>query len=93
VSREREGEREGEGERERGRERLREREAYLFSHIYCYSDYIRMLLLSQYGGWYSDLDMVIIKNMSELRNVVASDAVSQHSEKVKRREKGIREIE
>jgi hypothetical protein len=42
--------------RGRGRERDSERDAYSLSNMYYYSDYIRMLLLSQYGGWYSNLE-------------------------------------
>ena len=40
------------------------------------SDVIRLYLIRHFGGWYSDLDMVILRQLSDLRNVIASDSVS-----------------
>ena len=37
------------------------------------SDAIRIILIFKYGGWYSDLDMVIIKPLTELQNVLSCD--------------------
>lgn len=36
-------------------------------------DAIRLVLLHKVGGWYSDLDMVFLKSVKHLKNVVASD--------------------
>ena len=38
-----------------------------------YSDAIRLVLVYKYGGFYSDLDMVILKPLTELRNVLSCD--------------------
>ena len=38
-----------------------------------FSDAIRLALLYKYGGFYSDLDVVILKSISHLKNVIASD--------------------
>ena len=32
------------------------------------------MLLYKYGGWYSDLDMVITRSLASLKNVMASDS-------------------
>ena len=37
------------------------------------SDAIRLALLYKYGGFYSDLDVVILRGISHLKNVIASD--------------------
>jgi mannosyltransferase OCH1-like enzyme len=42
-----------------------------------YSDAIRLFLISRFGGWYSDLDMTIIRQLSQYRNVIASDNVME----------------
>ena len=39
----------------------------------CFSDAIRLALLYKYGGFYSDLDVVVLKGISHLENVFASD--------------------
>lgn len=41
------------------------------------ADATRLLLLNRFGGFYADLDMVIIKDISHLHNVVASDQVTE----------------
>ncbi len=38
-----------------------------------YSDAIRLLLVHKFGGWYSDLDMVIIKALDKFKNVLGCD--------------------
>ena len=38
-----------------------------------HSDAIRIALIYKYGGWYSDLDMVFLKSIKNLRNVLGSD--------------------
>ena len=47
-----------------------------------FSDVIRLILLSKYGGWYSDLDIVFIKKIISLSNVAASDNFFDKSKKV-----------
>lgn len=37
------------------------------------SDALRLLLIRKYGGWYSDLDVVFMKDTSHLRNVITGD--------------------
>ncbi|XP_059090953.1 uncharacterized protein LOC131886592 [Tigriopus californicus] len=37
------------------------------------SDALRLLLIQKYGGWYSDLDVVFMKDTSHLRNVITGD--------------------
>jgi len=48
--------------------------------IWCYtslnfifSDAIRLFVIKNFGGWYSDLDMVFLKRIDNLKNVLASD--------------------
>ena len=43
-----------------------------------HSDAIRIALIHKYGGWYSDLDMVFLKPINHLTNVLASDAFHFH---------------
>lgn len=38
-----------------------------------FSDALRLLLIRKYGGWYSDLDVVFMKDTSHLRNVITGD--------------------
>ena len=38
-----------------------------------YSDAIRLVLVYKYGGFYSDLDMVILKPLTKFRNVLSCD--------------------
>ena len=38
-----------------------------------FSDAIRLALLYKYGGFYADLDVVVLKSISHLKNVIASD--------------------
>ena len=40
------------------------------------ADALRLLLIHKYGGFYADLDFVILAELSALANVVASDQVS-----------------
>ena len=47
--------------------------SHFFHTYYFFSDVIRLLLLHLYGGWYSDLDIVFVKDVTKLENVVASD--------------------
>ena len=42
-----------------------------------FSDAIRLFLINRFGGWYSDLDMTIIRQLSQYRNVIASDNVME----------------
>lgn len=44
-----------------------------------YSDAIRLILIHKYGGWYSDLDMMFLKPINHLENVLSSD----HADDVK----------
>jgi len=37
------------------------------------ADALRLLVIARYGGFYSDTDVVFIKSVAELRNVIASD--------------------
>ena len=37
------------------------------------SDAIRIALIYKFGGWYSDLDVVFLKSISSLKNVIGSD--------------------
>jgi len=39
------------------------------------ADALRLLLIDKYGGFYADTDFVILKPLTELRNVIASDQV------------------
>ena len=41
-----------------------------------YSDILRLLLVHKYGGWYSDLDVLFLKPLNELENVIGCDDVS-----------------
>lgn len=34
---------------------------------------MRLLLILEHGGWYSDLDMVFLREVSGLRNVISGD--------------------
>ena len=43
-----------------------------------HSDAIRIALIHKYGGWYSDLDMVFLKPINHLRNVLGSDSFQIH---------------
>ncbi len=41
-----------------------------------YSDAIRLILIHRYGGWYSDLDMIVLQSLKSLpNNAIASDQV------------------
>ena len=40
------------------------------------ADALRLLLVERYGGFYADLDFVIIKSLKGLKNVIASDQVN-----------------
>ena len=40
------------------------------------ADALRLLVVYRYGGFYSDQDMVIIKNLHHLKNIIASDQVT-----------------
>ena len=39
------------------------------------ADALRLLLIERYGGFYADLDFVILKSLTGLQNVIASDQV------------------
>ena len=39
------------------------------------SDSLRLVLIYKFGGFYSDIDMIVIKDMSKLRNVFANIGV------------------
>jgi len=41
------------------------------------ADALRLLLVERYGGFYADLDFVIIKSLKGLKNVIASDQVTK----------------
>ena len=43
-----------------------------------HSDAIRIALIHQYGGWYSDLDMVFLQPINHLKNVLGSDSYHDH---------------
>ena len=47
-----------------------------------FSDVIRLILISKFGGWYSDLDMVFLRQVTALANVVASDNFYDQKAKV-----------
>ena len=48
-----------------------------FEIIPLYSDAIRIMLIYKYGGWYSDLDMVILKPLTEFQNVLSCDEIPE----------------
>ena len=39
------------------------------------ADALRLLLIHRYGGFYADSDFVIFKDLTKLKNVIASDQV------------------
>ena len=39
------------------------------------ADALRLLLVHKYGGFYADLDFVILKDLKHLKNVITSDQV------------------
>ena len=41
-----------------------------------YSDILRLLLVHKYGGWYSDLDVIFLKSLNNMENVIGCDDVS-----------------
>jgi len=41
------------------------------------ADALRLLLLHRYGGFYADSDFVILKDLTQLKNVIASDQVAR----------------
>jgi lactosylceramide 4-alpha-galactosyltransferase len=41
------------------------------------SDAIRLLLVHNYGGWYSDVDIVFMRSLRNLRNVISGDHVTR----------------
>ena len=45
-----------------------------------YSDAIRLVLIYKYGGWYADLDIIFLKTVEHLRNVIASDQLLMSDE-------------
>lgn len=55
-------------------ERLLRQSINKFVHM---ADAVRLLLLYRYGGFYSDTDMIILRDLTNLHNVVASDQVTE----------------
>jgi len=41
------------------------------------ADALRLLLIERYGGFYADLDFVILKSLRDLHNVIASDQITK----------------
>ena len=44
------------------------------------ADALRLLLVHRYGGFYADTDYVIIRPLTGLHNVVASDQITDDNE-------------
>jgi len=54
-----------------------------------FSDVIRLILITKYGGWYSDLDLVFLRKITSLTNVAASDNFFDKDKKVLMKDHGL----
>jgi mannosyltransferase OCH1-like enzyme len=54
-----------------------------------FSDVIRLILITKYGGWYSDLDLVFLRKITSLTNVAASDNFFDKDKKVLMEDHGL----
>ena len=48
----------------------------MFERFVHSADALRLLLIHRYGGFYADSDFVILRDLTSLQNVIASDQVS-----------------
>lgn len=42
----------------------------------CVSDAIRLVLIYKYGGWYGDIDLVFVNDLSSISNAISGDHLS-----------------
>ena len=56
-------------------QKIKEIFKFLFLRVVHSADALRLLLIHRYGGVYADSDFVILKDLTKLKNLIASDQV------------------